>query len=115
MLKPEHVLGAVATGGKYRHDAAVDPKFKVGDKVQVRNYQPQTHTRLPGYLRGKTGTVVTDHGVFVYPDTMANRTGETPQHLYAVHFHAQDVWGAKGGKSDSLRVDLFDDYLEPCA
>jgi hypothetical protein len=114
MLKAEDVLGAVATGGMYRHEAKIDAKFKTGDRVKVRNYQPQTHTRLPGYVRGKIGTVVVDYGVFVFPDTMANRVGEKPQHLYGVHFEAREVWGDKGGKTDTLRVDLFDDYLDAC-
>ena len=114
MLKADDVLGAVMVGGMYRNEADVAPQFKPGDRVKVRNYQPQGHTRLPGYVRGKVGTVVMDHGVFVFPDTMAKRMGEKPQHLYAVHFDAQEVWGEKGVKTDTLRVDLFDDYMELC-
>ena len=113
MLKPEDVLGAVAVGGMYRHDANIVPTYAVGDKVTVRNYQPDGHTRLPGYLRGKHGTISIDHGVFVFPDTLAHGNGEKPQHCYTVHFEAQDVWGAKGVLGDTLRVDMFDDYLQP--
>lgn len=111
MLKADQVLEAVSIGGQYRHPAEVAPTFKVGDRVMVRNYQPTGHTRLPGYVRGKLGTIAFDHGVFVYPDTMAHGRGEKPQHCYTVHFEAQDVWGAKGVKGDTVRVDLFDDYL----
>ncbi len=112
MLKAEQVLDAVATGGQYRHDAKVAPKFKVGDRVLIRNHQPRGHTRLPGYVRGKVGTIAFDHGVFVFPDTLAHHRGETPQHCYTVHFEAQDVWGTKGVKGDTVRVDLFDDYMD---
>ena len=31
---------------------------RVGDLVVVKNLQPETHTRLPGYVRGKHGIVV---------------------------------------------------------
>lgn len=113
MLKPEQVLDAVARGGQYRSDAKVPPKFKVGDLVKIRNHQPRGHTRLPGYVRGKIGTIAIDHGVFAYPDTMAHGQDEKPQHCYSVHFDAQEVWGAKGVKGDTLRIDLFDDYIEP--
>lgn len=113
MLKPEDVLGAVAVGGMYRSQTAAAPLFKVGDPVLIRNYQPLGHTRLPGYLRGKKGVVAFDHGVFVYPDTLAHGNGEKPQHCYTVRFEAKDVWGPKGVAGDTLRVDLFDDYLEP--
>lgn len=113
MLKAEQIPIAVATGGAYRHEADVAPKFKVGDRIKVRNYQPTGHTRLPGYVRGKVGTVAVDHGVFVFPDTLAHGRGEKPQHCYTVRFDAQEVWGERGVKGDSLRVDLFDDYLDP--
>lgn len=113
MLKPEEVLDAVAVGGMYRHKASVAPSYAVGDKVTVRNYQPTGHTRLPGYLRGKPGVVSVDHGVFVFPDSLAHGGGEKPQHCYTVQFDAVDVWGEKGVKGDTLRVDMFDDYLDP--
>ena len=112
MLKPEDILPAVAVGGMYRSEAKVAPRFKVGDRVLIRNHQPTGHTRLPGYLRGKVGTVAIDHGVFVYPDTLAHGNGEKPQHCYTVHFAANDVWGAKGVAGDSVRADLFDDYMD---
>lgn len=112
MLKPEDVLAAVAVGGTYRSDAKVPPSFKVGDRVRVLNYQPRGHTRLPGYLRGKQGTIAIDHGVFVFPDTLAHGNGEKPQHCYTVHFEARAIWGAKGVPGDTVRADLFDDYME---
>lgn len=112
MLKAEEIAGAVAAGGVYRSEEKIAPKFKVGDKVLIRNYQPRGHTRLPGYLRGKQGTIAIDHGVFVFPDTLAHGNGEKPQHCYTVHFTAKDVWGDKGGAMDTVRADLFDDYMD---
>ena len=113
MLKPEDILPVVAAGGMFRSEAAVAAKFKVGDKVLIRNHQPTGHTRLPGYLRGKPGTIAIDHGVFVYPDTLAHGKGDKPQHCYTVQFAAEDVWGSKGVAGDTVRADLFDDYMEP--
>ena len=113
MLKPEEIASAVATGGEYRRPSMGAPKFKVGDRVTIRNHQPSGHTRLPGYLRGKPGTVAIDQGVFVFPDTLAHAQGEKPQHCYTVHFDSQAVWGAKGVKGDTLRVDVFEDYMDP--
>ena len=113
MLRPDDVLPAVAAGGVYRSEAKVAPRFKVGDAVLIRNHQPRGHTRLPGYLRGKRGTIAIDHGVFVFPDTMAHGNGESPQHCYTVHFRSQDVWGDKGVAGDTLRADLFNEYMDP--
>ena len=35
-----------------------EPRFGAGDRVRVRDWHPPGHTRCPGYVRGKTGTVV---------------------------------------------------------
>jgi nitrile hydratase len=91
---------------------AVTPRFKVGDRVLARNINPTTHTRLPRYARGRTGTIVRDHGVYAFPDTSAHEQGEKRQHVYAVRFTARELWGAAASPRDSVHLDLFDDYLE---
>jgi nitrile hydratase len=113
LLTPEIVPGLVAGGASARSEAQAAPRFKAGDKVRIRNLQPRGHTRLPGYLRGKLGVVEHDHGVFVFPDTHAHQLGEKPQHCYTVRFTAQEVWGPEASPRDTLRVDTFDDYMDP--
>jgi hypothetical protein len=113
LLTPEIVPGLVATGASARVDHQVAPSFSVGDKIRVRNYNPTTHTRLPGYLRGKSGVIEADYGVFAFPDTHAHGLGEKPQHCYSVKFTAREVWGEAASTRDTLRVDLFDDYIVP--
>ena len=112
LLTPEIVPGLVATGASARVDAAVAPRFRVGDRVRVRNLRPPTHTRLPGYLRSRAGTVEIDHGVFAFHDTHAHGLGEKPQHCYSVRFTARELWGPTASERDTLRVDVFDDYLD---
>ncbi len=112
LLTPDIVPIVVATGASARVAVAVAPRFRVGDRVRVRNHNPATHTRLPGYLRGKLGMVEIDHGVFAYPDTHAHGLGDKPQHCYSVRFTAQALWGPAASDRDTLRVDLFDDYLD---
>jgi nitrile hydratase len=65
------------------------------------------------YVRDRRGTVAIDHGVFIFPDTHAAGEGKKPQHVYAVRFAAQELWGADAPARDSVYVDLWDDYLEP--
>ncbi len=113
LLTPDLVPAVVASGHSARVDAKIAPRFAPGAKVRVRNLHPTGHTRLPGYLCGKTGTVAIAHGVFVFPDTNAHGLGEKPQHCYSIHFTAQEVWGPTASAKDTLRVDLFDDYLDP--
>ncbi|MBE9079873.1 nitrile hydratase subunit beta [Romeria aff. gracilis LEGE 07310] len=87
--------------------------FQVGDRVRAKVMHPQTYTRLPRYVRGKTGTIVKDYGVYVFPDTVGQRLDPKPQHVYSVRFAAQDLWGAAAAANDALYLDLFDDHLEP--
>jgi len=89
-LLAENVAKALARGGPTnRPDAA--PRYKLGDKVRTRNMHPQTHTRLPRYLRGHVGEIAHLHGTHVFPDSNAHRKGEAPQPLYTVSFLASDI------------------------
>ncbi len=112
-LKAEDVPKVVAAGASARVDADIKPKFKEGDMVVVRNINPPTHTRMPRYVRDKLGCIDRDHGVFLFPDSSAHGKGEKPQHCYSVYFSAQELWGSKVSRNDSVYVDLWDDYLVP--
>ena len=113
LLTPDIVPVVVATGASARVAAAVAPRFRVGDRVRVRNHNSATYTRLPGYLRGKLGTVELDYGVFAFPDTHAHGLGDKPQHCYSLRFTARELWGPTASERDTLRVDVFDDYMDP--
>ena len=111
MFPAEKVADLIRTGGSCRVDADVKPGFVPGDKVVIANINPATHTRLPRYVRGKTGTVARDHGVFVFPDTNAVSTGDKPQHVYSVVFTATELWGSNAPHQDKLYVDMWEDYM----
>jgi nitrile hydratase len=85
----------------------------VSQRVRARNLNPNGHTRLPRYARGKMGTIIRDHGVFVFPDTNAEFQGDKPQHVYSVRFTARELWGEQASPRDAVYLDLWDDYLEP--
>ena len=104
---------AVARGASTRRDGAgTSPRFGPGDQVRVLNEHPCHHTRAPRYTRGRRGEIVSDHGVFVYPDTHARDLGECPEHCYTVAFRARELWGANAPLSDVVNVDLYESYLE---
>ena len=93
-------------------DPGVRPLFKVQERVRARNINPTGHTRLPRYARGKTGVIVRDHGVYLFPDTNAHFQGERRQHVYSVRFAARELWGSDAPARDSVHLDLWDQYLE---
>jgi nitrile hydratase beta subunit len=113
IVTPEIVPELIRTGASARIDTPAAPRFRRGDRVLVRNINPEHHTRLPRYVRGKRGIVEQDHGVFVFPDTSAHDQGDKPQHVYSVRFASRELWGSKAAERDSLYIDLFDDYLDP--
>jgi nitrile hydratase beta subunit len=113
LLAPDAVPGMVDHRGSARRGDRVGPRFKAGQRVRARNVHPSGHTRLPRYVRAKTGVVVVDRGVFLFPDTNAHQRGEKPQHLYSVRFAARELWGDQASRRDSVHLDMWDDYLEP--
>ena len=88
------------------------PRFHVGDRVRGRNINPTTHTRMPRYTRCKTGVVERDRGVFNLPDSEHVSAEPKPQHVYLIHYTAQELWGEEASTHDSLYIDMWEDYLE---
>jgi len=97
----------------YQRDAGANPRFAAGDRVRARNINPEGHTRLPRYARGRHGVIERDHGAHVFPDSNAHFAGEAPQTLYTVRFTAQELWGETANAADQVSLDLWESYLEP--
>lgn len=112
VLKAEAVPTALADGGPVDRPVETAPRFARGDRVRTRLDSPSTHTRLPGYARGRPGTVEAVRGAHVFPDSNAHGKGEDPHWLYSVRFAAADLWGAETTASDVF-IDLWEPYLEP--
>jgi nitrile hydratase subunit beta len=112
MLTKEMVPGLLVTGASERLDDPAIARFSVGQRVKARNLNPEGHTRVTQYAKGKIGTVEIDLGVFILPDTMAHGNGPCPQHVYSVSFTAQELWGAVANVNSTVRLDLWDDHLE---
>lgn len=108
----EDVWAAVTAPGGYERDVASQPLFRPGDKVRTRQMNPVHHTRLPRYLRGHVGEIVTCHGAHVFPDSNSRGLGEDPRFLYTLRFRASDIWG--NGSRDLIHADLWEPYLEAC-
>jgi nitrile hydratase beta subunit len=106
------VPATLGKGKPTSRDVQVAARFKPSERVLTKNMHPIGHTRLPRYARGKIGTIVRDHGVFVFPDTNAHLQGEKPQHVYSVRFTARELWGEPASPRDAVYLDLWDDYLE---
>jgi nitrile hydratase subunit beta len=104
---------AVLTRGNYERPAPAPARFKPGDSVRTRNINPTTHTRLPRYARGKTGTVEAVRGCHVYPDTAALGDHNHAEWLYTVVFTARELWGEEADPKITVSIEAFEPYLTP--
>jgi nitrile hydratase len=108
----DQVVEYLRKGDSPRRDVA-HPTFAVGDRVRITNVPAGAHTRLPGYLREREGTIERifegDYGYFVH-------TGDgigDPMPIYIVAFSPDELFGerAEGGPL-TIYAELFEAYLE---
>ena len=109
---PDAVSRMLERGGSTR-TGSEPGRYRVGDRVRVRNRHPLGHTRAPRYVRGRAGRIEYRHGTFVFPDAHAHGEGPRPQPLYSVRFSGAELWGRDGDPGSAVYVDLWEDYLEP--
>ncbi len=88
-------------------------RFRPGERVRTVNMHPEGHTRLPRYARAKHGTVRDDRGVHLFPDRRAAGAHDAAERLYNVEFRARALWGDAAPPRDTVRLDLWESYLEP--
>ena len=114
VLHADSVLAAINTGTSMSRPAARPARFSSGDHVRTAEREPQHHTRLPAYARGKLGVIEKVHGAHVFPDSNAHGLGEAPQWLYTVAFEEKELWGDAAPLQRSvISIDAFEPYLEP--
>jgi len=91
---------------------AAEPRFGVGSRVRVRNDHPAGHTRCPDYVRDRIGEVVRVDPPEPVPEIEAHLGRVERETTYCVRFTMAELWGDDGGTGDSLRIDLYERYLE---
>lgn len=110
----DQVIRYLREGDSPRQGPAESPAFAVGDRVTVKDVPPTEHTRLPGNLRGRTGTVERvfegDYGYFC--STGPDGLGE-PMPVYAVRFEPTGIWGELADPGAVFYGELYQAYLTP--
>ncbi|MBM1691614.1 nitrile hydratase subunit beta [Sulfitobacter geojensis] len=87
------------------------PKFVAGNQVIAHQNTSPGHTRLPGYVRGRTGKIYEHHGAHLFPDSVAKGIDKA-EHLYTVAFAARDLWSESQNSTDVIFLDLWESYLD---
>lgn len=112
MTVEDAVADVAASAFSFAREALQPPVFSVGDTVRARRHINTNHTRLPRYVRGLEGSVLTHHGAHVLPDRNAEGV-EVSEHLYTVGFRAVTLWGEGSDPRDDVTLDLWESYLVP--
>ena len=88
-------------------------RFKVGDRVRVRDLPNMFYSRTQMYARGVTGTIAacTYHDLIAEHEAF-NWDGRIEQ-FYIVRFRQRDLWEEYPLENDTLQTELPDRWLEP--
>jgi nitrile hydratase len=119
VLTRDTVDAALKAGSPTERPIDQPALFKIGQKVRALNMHPQGHTRLPRYVRGHVGTIVSLHGGHVFPDQHTLRAlppfNVEVEWLYTVVFEGPTLWGAQSDPNVEVSVDAWESYLEAVA
>jgi nitrile hydratase len=113
----EQVMRYLEQGDSPLRERSAAPRHAVGERVRVADPVRVDHTRLPGYLRHRIGTVTEVYpGAYQYfVDTGPDGIGPAMP-VYRVAFSGDDIWGAGNGEPGvTVQADLFEAYVEAVA
>ena len=91
--------------------AAPPQSFAIGETVRVRNEYVPGHMRMPAYIRGKTGVVVSVSPAYPFPDAAGHGLQAPMEPTYDVRFRARDLW-ADACDDAMNHVGVFQSSLE---
>jgi nitrile hydratase len=109
---PEAARASAKDARSFAVSVNAAPRFALGERVKCRLDGGSGHTRLPQYVRGRTGTIHGHHGGHGLADASA-RGEHRGEHLYTVSFASTDLWPEAKESGDKVFVDLWESYLEP--
>jgi nitrile hydratase len=102
-------LSAPSAAG--RGNVPTRERFKPGDRVRVRADSIPGHVRMPAYIRGKEGVVVSESPPYPFPDAHAHGVPAEDEPTYDVRFRSEDLW-PDAADSALVHAGVFQSYLE---
>jgi nitrile hydratase beta subunit-like protein len=88
-------------------------RFKVGDRVRVRDMPNIFYTRTQNYARGVTGTIAACTYKDLIPEDEAFDYDGRLEQYYIVRFRQKDLWEEYPFDNDTLQTEFPDYWLEP--
>lgn len=108
----DRIVQYLVEGDSPKRDVAVTFDFEVGDAVFIKDVATVEHTRLPGFLRNKGGTIETVYdGAYTYLcDTGSDGIGPAMP-IYCVRFEPTEIWPDNAETNFAFYADLYAHYL----
>ena len=103
-----------APGVAGRSNSPLREPFRTGESVRVRADYVPGHVRMPAYIRGKTGVVVSESPAYPFPDAHAHGVEALDEPTYDVRFRTEDLW-PNASESALVHVAVFQSYLQRVA
>ena len=94
-----------------RSNVATRERFQAGDRVVVKADHVSGHVRMPAYIRGKAGVVVSESPAYPFPDAHAHGVDAADEPTYDVRFSTTELW-ASAADAAFVHVGVFQSYLE---
>jgi len=88
--------------------------FQRGEQVRVRPDFVPGHIRIPGYIRGKVGVIMSEGPLTPFPDAEAHGVESAEEPTYDVRFRSEELW-PNGAEAAVIHVAVFQSYLEAVA
>jgi nitrile hydratase len=86
-------------------------RLRPGDRVRVRADHVPGHVRMPGYIRGKEGVVVSESPPYPFPDAHAHSVEADDEPTYDVRFRTEELW-PESADAALVHVGVFQSYLQ---
>ncbi|OED37147.1 nitrile hydratase subunit beta [Chromatiales bacterium (ex Bugula neritina AB1)] len=110
--RAEKAISEIYKPLKLQIDETTTGPFYTGQTIRAKSLHPQGHTRLPGYCKGKLGTIEKTYGTWTVDDTPPAGCAHAIENLYRVRFEGRELWGDDAEANQALYIDMFESYLE---
>ncbi len=101
-------------GAAGRTNVVAATSFEPGECVRVRADYVPGHCRMPGYIRGKHGVVVSQSPAYPFPDAHAHGVAAADEPTCDVRFSSSELWPDSADHA-FVHVGVFHSYLERMA
>ena len=108
--RAQGVFPLAASSAPGRTNTLAREQFLPGERVRVRADYVPGHVRMPGYIRGKTGVVVSESPAYPFPDAHAHAMQAQDEPTYDVRFRSEDLW-PDSADAALVHVGVFQSYL----